>query len=92
MALLRDGYPPEPHDLEKVFVFRGLERLEVPQAEVGDIVAVCGVDGVSIGDTIADGEHPEALPLIEIGRANREDDLWRQHVSLYGEGGDPLHV
>ena len=66
VALLRDGYPPEPHDLEKVFVFRGLERLEVPQAEVGDIVAVCGVDGVSIGDTIADGEHPEALPLIEI--------------------------
>ena len=66
VALLRDGYPPQPHDLEKVFVFSGLERLKVPDAQVGDIVAVCGVDGVSIGDTIADSEHPEALPPIKI--------------------------
>ena len=66
VALLRNGYPPQPHSLEKVFIFRGLERLEAPEAQVGDIVAVCGVDGVSIGDTIADSEHPEALPLIEI--------------------------
>ena len=66
VALLRNGHQPQPHDLEKVFVFRGLERLEVPEAPAGDIVAVTGVDGVSIGDTIADGEHPEALPPIEI--------------------------
>ena len=66
VALLRDGYEAQPHDLEKVFVFRGLERLEVLEAPVGDIVSVSGVDGVSIGDTIADIEHPEALPSIEI--------------------------
>ena len=66
VTLLRNGYQPQPHDLEKVFVFRGLERLEVPEGQVGDIVAVSGVDGVSIGDTIADNEHPEALPSIEI--------------------------
>ena len=66
VALLRNGHQPQPHDLEKVFIFRGLERLEVPEAQVGDIVAVSGVDGVSIGDTIADSEHPEALPAIEI--------------------------
>ena len=66
VALLRNGCQPQPHDLEKVFVFRGLERLEVPEAQAGDIVAVSGVNGVSIGDTIADSEHPEALPPIEI--------------------------
>ena len=66
VALLRDGYPPQPHDLERVSIFRGLERLEVPEAPVGEIVAVYGIDGVSIGDTIADSEHPEALPPIEI--------------------------
>ena len=66
VALLRNGHPPQPHELERVFVFRGLERLEVPEAQVGDIVAVSGVDGVSIGDTIADSEHPEVLPSIEI--------------------------
>ena len=66
VALLRNGDQLQLHNLEKVFVFRGLERLEVSEAQVGDIVAVYGVDGVSIGDTIADSEHPEALPSIEI--------------------------
>ena len=66
VVLLRNGSQPQPHDLEKVFVFRGLERLEILEGQVGDIVAVSGVDGVSIGDTIADSEHPEALPPIEI--------------------------
>ena len=55
-----------PHTLEKVYVFRGLERLEVPEAQVGDIVAVAGVENVSIGDTIASLDCPEALPSIEI--------------------------
>ena len=66
VALIRNGDQPQPHELEKVFVFRGLERLEIPESEVGDIVAVSGIEGMSIGDTIADSEHPEALPSIEI--------------------------
>ena len=66
VALLRNGHQPQPQALDKVFIFRGLERLEVLESEVGDIVAVSGVEGVSIGDTIADGEHPDPLPSIEI--------------------------
>ena len=66
VTLLRNGYQPQPHDLDRVYVFRGLQRLEVPEGQVGDIVAVSGLDEVSIGDTIADSEHPEALPAIEI--------------------------
>ena len=66
VALLRNGYEAQPHHVDKVFVFWGLERLEVTEAQAGDIVAVSGVEGVCIGDTIADSEHPEALPTIEI--------------------------
>ena len=66
VSLLRVGSEPRTYDLDKVFVFRGLDRLEVPEARAGDIVAVSGVDDVSIGDTIADSEHPDALPTIEI--------------------------
>jgi GTP-binding protein len=66
VALLRDGKTAESHELDKVYVFRGLERIEVSEAPVGDIVAVSGVDGVSIGDTIADAQQPEALPTIKI--------------------------
>ena len=56
----------QTHTLEKIFVFKGLERLEVPEAPAGEIVAISGVGNVSIGDTIAAYDHPEALPTINI--------------------------
>ncbi|MCH8311288.1 MAG: translational GTPase TypA, partial [Chloroflexi bacterium] len=66
VAIIRNGNQAVPQALEKVFVFRGLERVEVDEAPAGDIVAVTGLEGVSIGDTLADKEHPDALPTIEI--------------------------
>ena len=54
------------HNLEHIFVFRGVQRAEVLEAHAGDIVAVTGPEGVSIGDTIASVERPEALPSIDI--------------------------
>ena len=66
VALMGRDNQVVPYTLEKVFVFWGLERLEVPEAQVGDIVALVGVENVSIGDTIASLDHPEALPSIKI--------------------------
>ena len=63
--LARDG-EISTHNIERIFVFRGMERVEVPEAYAGDIVAVSGLDGVSIGDTITSTENPEALPTINI--------------------------
>ena len=61
----RDGQVSS-HKLQRVFVFRGLERLEVEEAIAGDIIALTGVEGVSIGDTVAALDQAEALPPIEI--------------------------
>ena len=66
VALLARGEESSIHNLERIFVFRGMERVEVPEAKAGDIVAITGPEGVSIGDTIASLEHPEALPVIDI--------------------------
>ena len=66
VMLLHPDSEPTAHKLEHVFVFRGMERVEVSEAYAGDIVAVTGPEGVSIGDTIASLEHPEALPSIDI--------------------------
>ena len=63
--MARDG-EISTHNIERIFVFRGMERVEVPEAYAGDIVAVSGLDGVSIGDTITSTENPEALPAIDI--------------------------
>ena len=61
----RDG-EASTHDLDRIFVFHGMERVEVPEACAGDIVAVTGPEGVAIGDTIASAEDPRPLPSIDI--------------------------
>jgi|TARA_B100001750_G_scaffold237100_1_gene241787 GTP-binding protein len=66
VALLGRGDDSSVHNLERIFVFRGMERVEVPEAKAGDIVALTGPEGVSIGDTISSIDHPEALPSIDI--------------------------
>ncbi len=49
-----------------VLTYQGLRRSEVSEALAGDIVALTGVADATIGETIADFEHPEALPSIAI--------------------------
>ncbi len=49
-----------------VMVFDGLGRVEVESVVAGDIVAVAGVEAVKIGETIADAENPQQLPVILI--------------------------
>ena len=50
----------------KVFTYDGLNRVETAEAQMGEIVALTGLSEVSIGDTVADVEHPEALPSIRV--------------------------
>lgn len=52
--------------IDDLFVYKGLSREEVPEAIAGDIVALTGVSEANIGDTIATGDNPEALPTIEL--------------------------
>ena len=61
----RNGHA-STHGVERIFVFSGMDRVEVPVAHAGDIVAVTGPEGVAIGDTIASHECPVALPSIDI--------------------------
>ncbi|HJX68962.1 MAG TPA: EF-Tu/IF-2/RF-3 family GTPase, partial [Dehalococcoidia bacterium] len=60
------------YEISEVFTYLGLKRLEVAEAEAGDIVAVTGLEKVGIGDTIASPEQPEALPRIEVGEPTVE--------------------
>ena len=52
--------------IEKIFTYRGLSKEEVPEASAGDLVALTGLPSANIGDTIATGDNPEALPTIEL--------------------------
>ena len=52
--------------LTSLMTFEGLERLETKEAVAGDIVAIAGIPNITIGETIADKNQPEALPLLSI--------------------------
>lgn len=52
--------------IDKVFGYRGLNREEIDSASAGDIVALTGIADAHIGETLADKENPEALPVIDV--------------------------
>ena len=49
-----------------LYTFEGLNRIQVDELEAGDIIAVAGIDGITIGDTVANNETPKPLPRIEV--------------------------
>jgi len=61
----RDG-SFEKTKITKLFSFSGLKRSDITETELGDIVAVAGVEGITIGETITNPEHPAPLPPIVI--------------------------
>ncbi|MCC6140794.1 MAG: translational GTPase TypA [Nitrospira sp.] len=65
MLLGKDG-AQIPGKVSDLAVYSGLERVDTDQASAGEIVAVAGLDEVSIGDTIADAENPVALPRVTV--------------------------
>lgn len=52
--------------IKELYVFEGLGKKKVTEVVAGDICAVVGLEAFNIGDTIADIEHPEALPTISV--------------------------
>ena len=52
--------------IDQVFTYKGLGREATEEATAGDIVAISGLGDANIGDTIATGDNPEALPVIEL--------------------------
>ncbi|AVL01653.1 translational GTPase TypA [Pediococcus pentosaceus] len=50
----------------KLFGYFGLKRLEINEAKAGDLIAISGMEDIFVGETVADAEHPEALPVLRI--------------------------
>ena len=62
----RDGKVEAGLRLTKLLTFQGLERIEVEEAEAGDIVCVSGIEELNIGDTIADANAPEGIHAVAV--------------------------
>jgi GTP-binding protein len=64
-VVARDGTVRRGRILQ-ILGFHGLERIEVPEARAGDIVAFTGLESVHISDTVCDPDHLEALPALTV--------------------------
>jgi GTP-binding protein len=56
----------EPTRVTKLFTFEGLKRVETEEAGAGDIICLAGIEDITIGETIADLEHPNPILAIAI--------------------------
>ena len=52
--------------VNQIFVYRGLKRMAVEQAEAGDIVVISGIADISIGETVTDLQNPQPMEMIQI--------------------------
>lgn len=65
MHIRRDGSKTR-RTITSLMTYKGLRRDEVTEAHAGDIVAIAGIEDITIGETIADVENPMALPVLAI--------------------------
>ena len=79
--------PSERSRVTKLYLFEGLERVEVESAEAGEIVALAGLDGVEIGLTLTDLEHAERLEGIAVEEPTISVDFLVNNSPFAGREG-----
>ena len=74
----------------KLFGFQGLKRLEIEEADAGDIVAVAGLTDINVGETICDTNNVEPLPLIRLDEPTLQMTFGTNSSPLSGRDGKLL--
>ena len=82
-----DGRTLERSRVTKLYIFEGLDRIEVEQARAGEIVALAGLEGVEIGLTVADVEHPDRLEGIAVEEPTISVDFLVNNSPFAGREG-----
>jgi GTP-binding protein len=77
----------EEAKVSKLYVFSGLDRIEVEEAGAGDIVALAGIEGVEIGKTLTDPEHTERLEGIAVEEPTLSVDFTVNNSPFAGQSG-----
>jgi len=78
---------PDRSRVTKLYTFEGLDRIEVPEASAGEIVALAGLEGVEIGLTVTDLEHPERLEGIAVEEPTISVDFVVNNSPFAGRDG-----
>lgn len=73
--------------VRELYVFESLGKKKVPEVLAGDICAVVGLEDFTIGDTIADFENPEALPIIAVDEPTMNMMFSINNSPFFGKDG-----
>jgi GTP-binding protein len=73
--------------IKELFIFDGLGKLKVPEAETGDICAFTGIEGFEIGDTVADFDNPEGMPTMHIDEPTMSMLFTINNSPFFGKDG-----
>ncbi len=73
--------------VKELYVFEGLGKKKVTEVSAGDICAVVGIEGFNIGETIADFENPEALPITSIDEPTMNMQFSINNSPFFGRDG-----
>jgi len=73
--------------IKELFVFEGLGKMKVSEAETGDICAFTGIEGFEIGDTVADFENPEGMPTMHIDEPTMSMLFTINNSPFFGKDG-----
>jgi GTP-binding protein len=77
----------EKTKITQLFTFHGLKQQPVPEAGVGDIIALAGIEGIYIGETVADEEDPVPLPTIQVDEPTLSMIFHPNTSPLFGREG-----
>jgi GTP-binding protein len=66
VSMVNSGGEAIKTKITSLYGFQGLERVDIREASAGDIVALAGIEGINIGDTITSAETPKPLPRIKV--------------------------
>ncbi len=90
VALLKNGQVTGRGHIKVLYTYQGLNRVEVPEAFAGDIVALAGLGEAFIGDTIADAENPGPLPAVVVDEPTLSMEFGVNTSPLAGKDGKLL--
>ena len=87
VMVLNGDKPPKKARVNQVLGFRGVERVLMDEASVGDIILINGIEEIGIGVTIADVNKPEALPMPKVDEPTLSMNFQVNTSPLVGQEG-----
>ncbi|HHD2752216.1 TPA: translational GTPase TypA [Clostridium perfringens] len=87
-AVVRQDGTVTKFKISSLYTHDGLKRVEVDEAQLGDIVAISGISDVNIGETITDAQNPEGLPFVKIDEPTLNMNFMVNDSPFAGKEGD----